>query len=56
MPTRNDRAGVTRFIRSHWLKAACYDSLRKWYHSPSFDLDRLTATDVRLCLRPTSTG
>jgi hypothetical protein len=51
MTTRCDQAGVTSFVRSHWLKGKCYDSLRKFFHSHALKLDTLTDLWITLCLK-----
>lgn len=51
MTTRKDLAGVTSFVRSHWLKAACYDNLRKFFNSSGIKPDTLADVWVTLCLK-----
>ena len=41
MSIRADRAGVSSFVRSHWLTAPCYHRLLAFFHSPSLDLAKL---------------
>lgn len=51
MTTRTDLAGVTSFVRCHWLHARFYDHLRKFFHSPALPVDRLAVLWVALCLK-----
>ena len=51
MTARTDLAGVTSFVRSHWLKGKCHDSLRKFFHGSGLKLDVLTTLWIKLCLQ-----
>jgi hypothetical protein len=51
MTARTDLAGVTSFVRSHWLKGKCHDSLRKFFHSSGLNLEVLTALWIKLCMQ-----
>ena len=41
MSIRTDSAGVTSFVRAHWLTAPCYHRLLAFFHSPSLDVAQL---------------
>ena len=41
MSVRSDSAGVTSFVRAHWLTAPCYHRLLAFFHSPSLDVAKL---------------
>jgi hypothetical protein len=41
MSVRADHAGVTSFVRSHWLTAASYHRLLAFFHSPGLDVAKL---------------
>lgn len=51
MSIRSDRAGVTSFIRSHWLVEKAYSRLLHFFHSPAVKLDILTRLWVHTVLR-----
>jgi hypothetical protein len=51
MSIRNDTAGVTSFVRSHWLKEECYHRLLYFFHSPSLDLSKLIPLWTSVVLR-----
>lgn len=51
MSIRGDLAGVTSFIRSHWLVEAGYLRLLHFFHSSAVHLDTLTQLWTRLALR-----
>jgi hypothetical protein len=51
MSVRSDRAGVTSFIRSHWLQPSAYLRLLRFFHSPALKLDRLTQLWAQLTVR-----
>jgi len=48
---RTDLAGVTSFVRSHWLVPACYRRLLDAFHSRSVDSVRLKILWVQLVLK-----
>jgi hypothetical protein len=49
--TRVDNAGVTSFIRGLQLHERCYGSLLEFFQSRAVDLEKLTATWVKIVLR-----
>lgn len=51
MSIRCDRAGVTSFIRSHWLLESAYLRLLHFFHSTAVKLDVLTRLWARLAVR-----
>lgn len=51
MTARTDLSGVTSFVRSHWLKGKCHDSLRKFFHSSGLKLEVLTELWIKLCFQ-----
>lgn len=51
MTTRKELAGVTSFVRSHWLHESCYDNLRKFFNSSGINPDKLSDVWVILCMR-----
>lgn len=51
MTTRKDLAGVTSFVRSHWLKETCYDNLRKFFNTSAIKPDKLAGVWVTLCIK-----
>jgi hypothetical protein len=51
MSIRSDLAGVTSFVRSHWLREEAYLRLLNLFHSPAVKLDRLTQLWARLAVR-----
>lgn len=51
MSTRGDLAGVTSFIRSHWLVEAGYLRLLHFFHSSAVHLDALTQLWTRVSLQ-----
>lgn len=48
---RTDLAGVTSFVRSHWLVPSCYRRLLGSFHSRGVDLGDLRRLWVRVCLK-----
>ena len=44
MSVRVDHAGVSSFVRAHWLTAPCYHRLLAFFHSPSLDVAKLIRT------------
>lgn len=51
MSIRADLAGVTSFVRSHWLTGKCYLLLLHFFHSSALDLDKLTQLWVKLVIK-----
>ena len=51
MSTRSDRAGVTSFMRSHWLQDRAYLRLLHFFHSDAVKLDTLTRLWAQLAVR-----
>jgi hypothetical protein len=51
MSVRADRAGVTSFVRSHWLVESAYLRLLDFFHSTALKLDPLTRLWGRLAVR-----
>lgn len=48
---RDDLLGVTSIVRGLGLKAACYDRLLDFFHSPALDVDKLTRSWADLVIR-----
>jgi hypothetical protein len=51
MSVRADRAGVTSFIRAHWLVESAYLGLLHFFHTTALKLDVLTRLWARLAVR-----
>jgi len=51
MSVRADRAGVTSFIRAHWLVESAYLRLLHFFHTTALKLDVLTRLWARLAVR-----
>jgi len=51
MSIRDDLAGVTSFVRSHWLQEKCYFALLRFFHSKAFKLTVFTTLWASMCLR-----
>ena len=51
MGVRRDLGGVTSFVRTLGLKAACYGCLLDFFHSPALCVDALARTWVRVVLK-----
>ncbi len=51
MTVRTELLGVTSIVRALGLKAACYDRLLDFFHSPALDLNKLTQTWCALIFR-----
>ena len=51
MTVRKELLGVTSIVRALGLKAACYDRLLDFFHSPALDLNKLTQTWCALIFR-----
>lgn len=49
--TRSDLAGVTSFVRGHWLTENCYHRLREHFHSKAVKLVHLCRLWVTICLK-----
>jgi len=51
LSVRSDLAGVTSIVRALWLQPSAYRRLLQLFHTPALDLDKLTASWIRLALR-----
>lgn len=47
---RADHAGVSSFVRAHWLTAPCYHRLLAFFHSPGRDVAKLIRTWTHLAV------
>ena len=50
LSVRADHAGVSSFVRAHWLTASCYDRLLAFFHSSSLDVAKLIRTWTHLAV------
>jgi hypothetical protein len=50
MSVRADHAGVSSFVRAHWLTAPCYHRLLAFFHSPALDVAKLIRTWTHLAV------
>lgn len=50
MSVRADHAGVSSFVRAHWLTAPCYHRLLAFFHSPGLDVAKLIRTWTHLAV------